>query len=50
MKKAGSATLGQNKASCVVYGMPKVAFDMGAVDKQVDVEHMASSILKVHLN
>jgi len=46
MKKAGSATLSQNKESCVVYGMPKVAYEMGAVDKQVDIAHMAAAILK----
>lgn len=39
------ATLGQSKKSCVVYGMPKIAFEMGAVDKQVDIEKMALSIL-----
>jgi len=49
MKNAGAATLGQNKNSCVVYGMPKVAFEMGAVDKQIDIEAMASAILK-HIN
>ncbi|MFK5893030.1 MAG: chemotaxis response regulator protein-glutamate methylesterase [Pseudomonadota bacterium] len=46
MKKSGALTLGQNKKSCVVYGMPKVAFEIGAVDKQVNIEKMASTILK----
>jgi two-component system chemotaxis response regulator CheB len=46
MKNSGSKTLGQNQDSCVVYGMPKVAFEMGAVDKQVDIENMAAAILK----
>ena len=32
MKDNGARTIGQNKATCVVYGMPKVAFDLGAVD------------------
>jgi len=45
MKKAGSLTLGQNKESCVVYGMPKVAYELGAVDKQVTITHMASAII-----
>lgn len=31
MKNAGAQTIGQDEASCVVYGMPKVAYDIGAV-------------------
>lgn len=31
MKKAGAYTIGQDKASCVVYGMPMVAYDIGGV-------------------
>lgn len=31
MREAGARTLAQDEASCVVYGMPKVAFDVGAV-------------------
>lgn len=34
MKEAGAFTIGQDEASCLVYGMPKVAFEMGAVMKQ----------------
>lgn len=45
MKKAGSKTLGQNKESCVVYGMPKVAKEIGAVDKEVHIDEMAKEIL-----
>lgn len=35
MRKNGAFTLGQNEASCVVYGMPKAAYNLKAVDKQV---------------
>lgn len=31
MREAGARTLAQDEASCVVYGMPKVAHDLGAV-------------------
>ncbi len=31
MHNAGAVTIGQNQGSCVVYGMPKVAADLGAV-------------------
>lgn len=34
MKEAGAKTIGQDESTCVVYGMPKVAFDLGAVQYQ----------------
>ena len=34
MRKKGAWTLGQDQESCIVYGMPKVAFEMGGVQKQ----------------
>lgn len=34
MRKAGARTIGQDEQSCVVYGMPKVAYDIGAVEFQ----------------
>ncbi|MBF0299945.1 MAG: chemotaxis-specific protein-glutamate methyltransferase CheB [Oligoflexia bacterium] len=33
MKQAGARTIGQDEESCVVYGMPKVAFEIGAVEE-----------------
>ena len=44
MKEMGARTLGQDEKSSVVYGMPKVAFNIGAVEKQVSLEHMAQMI------
>lgn len=38
MRKAGAGTIGQDKNSSVVYGMPKVAFEIGAIDKQAPLE------------
>ena len=35
MKKQGADTIGQNQATCVVYGMPAVAHNIGAVDIQL---------------
>lgn len=34
MRQAGARTIGQDESTCVVYGMPKVAYDMGAVEYQ----------------
>ena len=34
MRQAGARTIGQDESTCVVYGMPKVAYDIGAVEYQ----------------
>ena len=45
MREAGARTIGQDEASCVVYGMPRVAFEMGAVSRQWPLEKIAEQIL-----
>ncbi len=42
--REGGLTLGQDEATSVVYGMPKVAFEMGHVMEQVPLERMAERI------
>ena len=42
--REGGITLGQNEASSVVYGMPKVAWESGHVMEQVGLESMAERI------
>lgn len=37
MRKAGARTIGQDESSCVVYGMPKVAYESGAVEYQENI-------------
>jgi len=44
MRQRGARTLGQNEASSVVYGMPKVAYDLGAVEKQLSLQNIANGI------
>lgn len=49
MRSRGARTIGQNEASCVVYGMPKVAYEIGAVEKQAaleDIPHMIYGMLR----
>lgn len=46
MKKAGAFTIGQDMESCVVYGMPKVAFNIGAVSEQCHIDNIADLIYK----
>lgn len=47
MRKAGARTIGQDESSCVVYGMPKVAFDIGAVECQEKLGDIAKKTYAV---
>lgn len=42
MRQAGARTIGQDESTCVVYGMPKVAYDMGAVEYQEKLSDIPS--------
>ncbi|WP_312139044.1 chemotaxis response regulator protein-glutamate methylesterase [Brevundimonas sp. BH3] len=46
MRDAGARTFGQDEASCVVYGMPKAAFEVGAVERQMPLTRLAPAILE----
>ena len=46
MRKAGAFTIGQDKESCVVYGMPMVAQNIGAVQIQASCENISSVLLR----
>ncbi len=48
MRQNGAFTIGQDKESCVVYGMPMVAYNIGAVCTQASCENI-SSVLMNHL-
>ena len=45
MRTAGAHTLGQDESSCVVYGMPRVAHEIGAVERQLPLHRLPSAIL-----
>ena len=45
MRDAGARTFGQNEASCVVYGMPREAFEIDAVEEQASLEELCKRIL-----
>lgn len=47
--RQGSRTIGQDEESSVVYGMPRVAFEMGGVMEQVSLDNMAQVISKYAL-
>ncbi|QRM20526.1 chemotaxis-specific protein-glutamate methyltransferase CheB [Dechloromonas sp. TW-R-39-2] len=46
MRQAGARTFGQDEASCVVYGMPREAFVVGAVEEQCSLDDMAKRVLQ----
>ncbi|MCL2899808.1 MULTISPECIES: protein-glutamate methylesterase/protein-glutamine glutaminase [Brenneria] len=45
LHQAGSYTLAQNEASCVVFGMPREAIAMGGVDEVVDLHQVSQRML-----
>lgn len=48
MRKAGAVTIGQDESTCVVYGMPKVAYEIGAVmyqEKLSDIPRRVYALL-----
>ncbi len=46
MKGAGSYTIAQDEESCVVFGMPKEAIKLGAVDKILPLEEIADHVIR----
>lgn len=47
MRQAGARTFGQDESSCVVYGMPREAFLVGAVEEQCKLDGMARRVMGV---
>lgn len=47
MREAGARTIGQDEASCVVYGMPKEAVKMGAVEIVAPLDRIAQETINV---
>jgi len=47
MKEAGSPTIAQDKATAVVFGMPKEAIALGAVDVVLPLDQISKAILEL---
>jgi two-component system chemotaxis response regulator CheB len=47
MRHAGARTVGQNEKTCVVYGMPRVAYELGAVEQQLPLNAIGEEILQL---
>lgn len=50
MRNAGARTIGQDKATSAIYGMPAAAYDLGAVEKQVPLSQIANCLIKLSSN
>jgi two-component system chemotaxis response regulator CheB len=46
LKAAGARTLAQSEETCVVYGMPKAAVELGVVDRQLSLENLPQAVLQ----
>ncbi len=47
MRNAGARTIGQDESSCVVYGMPRAAFELKAVERQLPMSKIGRAILEL---
>jgi two-component system, chemotaxis family, protein-glutamate methylesterase/glutaminase len=47
MRRKGARTIGQDEQSSVVYGMPKVAFNIGAVEKQTSLSKVSQLLISM---
>ena len=47
MKQAGAMTLGQDEASAIVYGMPRAAFELGAVQRQLPLTKIGGTLMQL---
>jgi two-component system chemotaxis response regulator CheB len=45
MRQAGARTLGESEASCLIYGMPKAARELDAVDAELPLAGLAGQIV-----
>jgi two-component system chemotaxis response regulator CheB len=45
MHETGAYTLAQDEQTCVVFGMPKEAISLGAVDDVVPIQHIPQAIV-----
>jgi two-component system chemotaxis response regulator CheB len=47
MRRQGARTIAQDESTCVVYGMPKAAREIGAVEQQVALDHVAPALRRI---
>lgn len=47
IRRAGGRTIAQDEASCVVFGMPRVAIELGAAEQVVALEHIPAQLVQL---
>jgi two-component system chemotaxis response regulator CheB len=47
MRQAGAATIAQDEASCVVYGMPRAAVELGAAERVLSLDRIPQEMLRM---
>jgi two-component system chemotaxis response regulator CheB len=50
IKGAGGSTIAEDESTCVVFGMPRAAIEMGCVDEIVPLPHISRAVLKILMN
>jgi len=50
IKEAGGSTIAEDESTCVVFGMPKAAIEMGCVDEIVPLPLIAGAVLRMIMN
>lgn len=45
LRNAGASTIGQDEATCIVYGMPRAAYEIGAVETQLPLQKIGPRII-----
>jgi two-component system chemotaxis response regulator CheB len=48
LREKGASTFAQDEASCVVYGMPRAAWENGAAQRQLPLDNVAEAIVRHH--
>ncbi len=46
LKKSGASTIAESSETCVVYGMPKAAIQLGAIDHEVPLHQIVSFVVR----
>ena len=47
MRQAGARTIAQNEESCVVFGMPKVAYEKGGAERLIPLDEIAPAVFRL---
>jgi two-component system, chemotaxis family, protein-glutamate methylesterase/glutaminase len=47
MRQAGAFTIAQDEASCVVFGMPRAAIELGAAERVLGLDNISSEVLRL---